>query len=1243
MRRMKQLTALLMSVIMVLSMSTGITVPAMAANEDKQEMISSGTESIELEGNDSFGNMLAAQFSAQQAAIDSGSAIQELVINGTEAFVTCRSVADGDLVVAIYDENTDQMLASGTTAVSTLDGESPITVSITGDIPDHFVARAFLLDRESHEPLCKEYVSHMYTSEMQAFLDTTVADYDEDLVLNLDNDPNTNFGVYKEENVQADESAKVNVITDQGNGTYTISNADNTFTSLKAGDTFSYNYQDGTVLLVKAASVSVVGNKVVVKEDPNAELSDFFDYIKIEADSDSSKPTIDESEMSPELRRAPEPEIAPQAEASLSNSLNFSTNGIKIGNETISTSIGIAYTLSVSYYMTPLSHDFSLKLATNASVTISASGKIAEYTLDLPRIQHYILPGITAGFKPQFVFSMEAKVSWTGSIKSTLGVRHTSNDGFTDLCSAPTTESKFKLEGRLYVGFKAQPYTVIIDEKLGKASLDVKAGIEATATPAKRTGDLKHECDVCMDGDIYATISGSINVDLSKLVKHTYKIAEAKVKLGDFYYSITYDEYGLGSCPRLRYLVNVTVKDTEGHPLSGVSIQAPGMAEPVMTDNKGTATIYLTNGTHEVTASKDDISETKEVIVHDQKASVDIQLAASFASGDCGDHATWRLYGNGTLIISGTGPMWDKSVAGSYKNQIEAVVLEDGITRIGNSAFSGYSSLVTVTFDKDVTVIGNHAFENCTSLADAEIPDSVNYIGESAFSGCTSLPNVVIPGNVTSISANTFKSCTALTSVTIHDGVTGIGDSAFWGCSSLPEIVIPDSVKSIGGSAFWECSSLKNADLGNGVVNIGGYAFGHCISLPEVVIPDSVTVIQYKAFEGCSNLTNARIGNHVESIGGSAFLDCTNLLSLLIPDSVTDIGIDAFKNCTKMTSVTIGKGINTLNHGIFENCSGLLSIYFAGDCPKLASGPSPTPFTGVVATVYYPAGNSTWPDSWYSPVRNNNHDWGGASWLTFISWTPSAVTSLSVQDEAAEVAAVGVDAVEVDTDAEVVEEAAAVADADAEAVEGAAAGVDADAAFVAVPEAYSVESVQKDAALAAAPEAYSFESVQKDAAAMSSVSAHIGTIVSGTPKKAVFQNLASGASYVLLVVKDADAADLLAPDNLLYIAQDNADSDGNLTCKYIPRANESCTALAFGSDIPVDIDDPVAYGDVDGNGAIEASDALIILQFVVKLKIANEQQTVAADVDGNGRVEASDALALLQKVVKLIEKFPVEK
>ena len=372
--------------------------------------------------------------------------------------------------------------------------------------------------------------------------------------------------------------------------------------------------------------------------------------------------------------------------------------------------------------------------------------------------------------------------------------------------------------------------------------------------------------------------------------------------------------------------------------------------------------------------------------------SIPLMAVESFAadvvkSGTTGE-CIWTLYSDGVLTIRGNGSMRDYS--GDYYNynpwdpwgtSITEVIIENGVTGIGEFAFRNCTSLTSVTIGNSVIVIGKDAFSNCTSLTSINIPDSVTYIGFSAFEGCTSLTSINIPDNVryiedsafekctsltsvnipdsvTEIEYCTFSDCFSLTSVTIGNGVTYIHQSAFENCTSLTSVTIPDSVTRIGIYAFRNCTSLESVAIGNGVTiidwstfencksltsvtipnsvtSIGSSAFEYCTSLASITIPDSVTSIGYEAFKGCTSLASIAIPDSVTSIGEEAFWNCISLTSVNIPDSVTSIGEEAFRNCTSLTSVNIPDSVTSIGINAFWNCTSLTSVTIGNGVTKI--------------------------------------------------------------------------------------------------------------------------------------------------------------------------------------------------------------------------------------------------------------------------------------------------------------------
>ena len=167
---------------------------------------------------------------------------------------------------------------------------------------------------------------------------------------------------------------------------------------------------------------------------------------------------------------------------------------------------------------------------------------------------------------------------------------------------------------------------------------------------------------------------------------------------------------------------------------------------------------------------------------------------------------------------------------------LETVIIGDCVTSIGNSVFSGCTSLTSCTIGSGVTSIGGWAFRRCSNLTSIDIPSSVTSIGHVAFGLCTSLTSCTIPNSVTSIGYGAFTSCDSLTSINIPSGVTSIGNYTFDNCSSLTSIDIPSGVTSIGSYAFLVCTGLTSIDIPSGVTSIGESAFQYSSRLTSITV-----------------------------------------------------------------------------------------------------------------------------------------------------------------------------------------------------------------------------------------------------------------------------------------------------------------------------------------------------------------------------------------------------------------------
>jgi len=165
----------------------------------------------------------------------------------------------------------------------------------------------------------------------------------------------------------------------------------------------------------------------------------------------------------------------------------------------------------------------------------------------------------------------------------------------------------------------------------------------------------------------------------------------------------------------------------------------------------------------------------------------------------------WTLE-DGTLTASGSG-VAENPPAGS-KSQATRVVIEPGITEIGDSAFAGFTILQSVSIADTVTKIGESPFFECYSLTSITIPDSVTTIGRYAFYR-SGLRSIVIPETVTELGDYLFSDCKSLTQAELRCRCSSI-DALFDNCPALTTVSLPGTLTEIGYGTFNGCSSLKS-------------------------------------------------------------------------------------------------------------------------------------------------------------------------------------------------------------------------------------------------------------------------------------------------------------------------------------------------------------------------------------------------------------------------------------------------
>jgi hypothetical protein len=176
-------------------------------------------------------------------------------------------------------------------------------------------------------------------------------------------------------------------------------------------------------------------------------------------------------------------------------------------------------------------------------------------------------------------------------------------------------------------------------------------------------------------------------------------------------------------------------------------------------------------------------------------ASVGLMWAADDASGSCGENVTYSFNGTtGAMVISGTGAMTDYSDLSLppwyySMSSITSVVIEAGVTHVGNYAFKACANLQSVTVGNDVVSVGAYTFASAgSSFTSLSMGNKVESIGNNAFMNDEWLTSITLPSSLHTIGSYAFYNCFGLSSITIPAGVTSIGQEAFAHCNNLTSI-----------------------------------------------------------------------------------------------------------------------------------------------------------------------------------------------------------------------------------------------------------------------------------------------------------------------------------------------------------------------------------------------------------------------------------------------------------------------
>ena len=615
-----------------------VSVSAVTNDENASAQNASIQNNLSVQGTNSVGAMLANEIEDknEETEENNGCNVFSVAVAGNNAVISFETIVDATLLVAIYNESCDTLIATGTTEVKKGETERNVTLD-TEDMPQYFYVKGYLIDTATNKPLCTAYSSPMYTKEMQEFLAKTTDDFDENKVLNFDNEDDNNFAVYNEDVKLVDDSGDKNKVTksDDTTKTYVIENIDESISSLNEGDIFSYNYSDGDALVVKIAKITIDGTTATITA-ADTELDEVFDYVKIDSTAKKSDFTYDDSNLSDELKveeasSRSRTSRAVDMEASAAFSTGFAINYSP--NDTISVTGSLSFGLSVSAKVyVSLSYQY-LELISKQSlgVEISVSATMFSHDFSLGEYGVFPVPGLYISIEPAVSFEGEIEVSFGASVETQFGFSVSSSEGYKDLSKAAEIKTELKVKGKLFIGLKVTGKVKLLGA-VAEGGISGKIGPEISAEFAE-TGnneDYKHDCGTCLKGEINYIKGISVYAKFFNLDKLKFEWSASKsYKGGDFYYSFDYNQFGFTTCPHITYKVTVAVRDKSKKPVSGATVNGTET-----TDSNGIAILYLPNGNHSITASYSGQAESTVLTVNNAATSAELVFGGSQGNTD---------------------------------------------------------------------------------------------------------------------------------------------------------------------------------------------------------------------------------------------------------------------------------------------------------------------------------------------------------------------------------------------------------------------------------------------------------------------------------------------------------------------------------------------------------------------------------------------------------------------------------
>ncbi len=632
-RTVKRILAILLTAVMLMSVAP----MSVFAKGNMTDGTAEGVMSdVNLKATNPIGKALVNEY--QDSSEEEAYTVNSVQFNGKTATVAFGNLEACNVVVAIYNEE-GKMLATGMKKVEATAMQTDVTININ-TMPEHFLCQVFLLD-ENNASLCRSLKSIENTEYYEEFMAKTIDDFDDDsIIVNFDEQKDDNFAVLADGAVDATAGSGTNVLVsaDEDNAVYKFSNINSDIKNLKPGDVFKHGKTNDDLIIVKVKSISVSGTNATIYGDKDAEVRDYFDFVKIDLESTGA-----EDDMNVDMSGADdgveycgneawsddtllETESTTKDETLKTSSIikkdhsatvscpvwkmkdkyligdKYSTFNVKISCQikaSITYNFQLHYDaeLEVQYKKIwgPLGYidaDFSdyyyaqVQFDNSIKGSVSLSGNINK-DIYLGAVDFVTPVGITCGIGFRLHVEFSAAVTITiAKISNTIGFRYSDNEGWVNLSTTPKIEifPTFDSKASVKVGIKISPNISLI--KVLEIAINPEIGVSAEMTLYTTDDDVltDHICKVCFPGKIslYFKVSITGNV-FRKEVAGFSIVPEITKELTKFYWSLDYHEFGLGMCPH--------TKSNSGGETGGSTSDGTGSNDSVFTGTEATGTI----------------------------------------------------------------------------------------------------------------------------------------------------------------------------------------------------------------------------------------------------------------------------------------------------------------------------------------------------------------------------------------------------------------------------------------------------------------------------------------------------------------------------------------------------------------------------------------------------------------------------------------------------------------------------